>query len=140
MCVCVCVREREREKERERERECVCVCVGLWPQVYQSSVAHGTDSPQTAGGYFQMAALFARESQTVITTSLHDQVSLSLIHSLANSLSLSVCLATSTHYALLLVQVIEIWYNHLSKLVSTSPGSQLGIYTSHTHTHTHTLG
>jgi hypothetical protein len=44
------------------------------PQVYQSSVAHGTDSPQAAGGYFHMASVFFREGRPDIATSLHDQV------------------------------------------------------------------
>jgi tetratricopeptide (TPR) repeat protein len=42
--------------------------------VYQSSVAHGTDSPQAAGGYFHMASVFFREGRPDIATSLHDQV------------------------------------------------------------------
>lgn len=43
-------------------------------QVYQSSLAHGTESTQTAGGYFHMGAVFNREGRLDIATSLHDQV------------------------------------------------------------------
>jgi tetratricopeptide (TPR) repeat protein len=42
--------------------------------VYQSSVAHGTDSTQTASGYFHMAMVFSEEGRPDIATSLHDQV------------------------------------------------------------------
>ena len=43
-------------------------------QVYQSSVAHGTDSTQAATGYFHMAMVFCEEGRPDIATSLHDQV------------------------------------------------------------------
>lgn len=52
-----------------------CVVTHSSSQVYQSSVAHGTESPQAAGGYFHMASVFFREGRQDIAASLHDQVS-----------------------------------------------------------------
>lgn len=43
-------------------------------QVYQATVANGTDSVEVAGGYYHLAAVFLREGKPDVTISLHDRV------------------------------------------------------------------
>jgi tetratricopeptide (TPR) repeat protein len=46
----------------------------LAEDIYQSSVAFGPETVQTAGGYFHLATAFAREDKPDVVISLHNQV------------------------------------------------------------------
>ena len=46
----------------------------LAEDIYQSSLAHGPESIQTAGGYFHLATAFAGEDRPDVVLSLHNQV------------------------------------------------------------------